>query len=353
MVLYCINFIIWLYIGKKITSFLLDHNQSARLKRIFKIKKTINTKKEEYPVNEIKLIDDEELLKIIDTIEAYFNNSDLNNFHYNIKNLKIRKLENLDKYALSNSNEIVGGGYSPYKNEIVVGNDYPALSHEMLHVASTNNRHKHRNLACGFHQFHNFKLHIGQGITEGYTEYLNQIIFSDKDSIYSVISCIYKFESIISRAIEDIIGKEKMNSLYLNADLKGLYNSLSYYLSEKEIDKLIIGMDNFNRFQGKTDIEEISKLLYKSCMEVILLINKALIIKIKDENYDDTYIYRYFINMNNIKEVLLYLDENRYKDIISFIDEQEDCLYDFLKEYDIDVSKDEIKEYKEYHIINK
>ena len=344
--------LIAMYFGKNFLSYALDYNQAHNLKRCGKLRKSIKAKDVEFPKSKVDSITDEELLSIIYTIEASFNKKDLNNFHRNIKNLKIERLDNLDDYFLNTTKGLYyGGGYATFSNKMYIKRGEPSTSHEVMHLSSSNNNKRLRYLLTGFQQINKVKPNIGEGLNEGYTEYLNKLLFENINGPVESNS-IYIFEPIVARSIEDVVGTNKMQSLYFNADLNGLYDALSSYLTEKETDELIIGLDNINRYINDPDLEEDDdKALTKSCSKVVLLVNKILIKKMKEENYDERFVYRYFTNMNNIKEVLTYTNEEHYKDIISFIDEQEDIIFDFVNGKAVDMPKENMKRMKEYRIV--
>ena len=343
-------------LGRGFLSYLYDNGQTYEFKRYSKLRDRIETKDEPFPTSKVESITDEDLLSIIYTIESSFNSKDLNNFHRNIKNLKIKKLDNLDDYILSSPKDIYyGGGYIAFNNNMLIKKGEPSTSHEMLHVSSSNNKRRFRYYFTGFHQINRIRPNIGEGINEGYTEYLNKLLFECRHGA-AESNCIYLIEPMVAEAIEDVIGSKKMQSLYLNADLKGLYNELSHYLREEESDQLIIGLDNINRYINVID-EDSSKedkdMMINSCTKVVLLVNKILIKKLEKDNYNEKDIYRYFTNMNNIREGLTYINESFYKDLIDFVDEQEDFVYEYLSERKLNVSKEKVKSLKEYHIVEK
>ena len=351
MIIPGIIILLTIYFGKSFLKYALDYNQTHELKRIGKLRKRINTKEEELPVSKLESINDENLLGIIYTIESCFNKKDLNNFHRNIKNLKLINLNVTENECTLYSPEEVylAGAYLPFSNKMITYNG-KATSHEMLHVSSTNNSKRFAHLSVGFQQVNRIKPHIGEGLNEGYTTHLNRRLFECVNGPV-VIQSIYIMEPIVAKAIEDVIGSEKMQSLYLNADLKGLYDSLSTYLTEKETDELVIGLDNINKYTSKTNPKnEDFDVLIKSSSKIALLINKILIQKMQENNYDQKSIYNYFTNMNNFKEGLFYLGEDKYDDIINFIDEQEDIIFEFVNGKSINTTKEKVKKLKNYHV---
>ena len=342
------------FIGFKIVPTIIEYNQRTKFKRSNKLKDKVEREKAPLPMKKLESIKDIDLLNIICAIESKFNEKDLNNFHYNIKNLKIRTKDNLDKIMNASVKNSVEGGYSPFNNKIVLKKDRrgnKVLSHEMIHLASSAKKRKFSLPFTGFAQISLLKPEIGLGLTEGYTEYLNNELFtSDNRKIDSA----YLFEQVSAKAIEDIVGKDDMRSLYLNADLKGLYNKLSEYYTEKEIDTLIIGLDNINKYTNYDGSNtSVNKMLSKSFGKVVMLISKGLIKKLEINNYNPGILYKYFRNMNNMKEVLTCCGEEKNKEMIDFIDDQVSNTYLFFKQYGINISLEDAKSYKDYVLTRK
>ena len=167
------------------------------------------------------------------TLFKHFNTEDLTIFWNNITTLSIEV-----KDSLSSSQ-----GYYIYNNEglnkIEIEKQIliPSIYHELFHVASTNRFTKGISF-CGFSQGNNKQI-IGKGLNEGYTELLTQRYFGLNEDI----SDAYIYLTIISSLLESIVDKDKMQSLYLKADLFNLINELAKYASENEIMKFIASTD--------------------------------------------------------------------------------------------------------------
>lgn len=108
------------------------------------------------------------------------------------------------------------------------------ISHELMHAASSYNYNGQK--VCGFHQNN-----IGGAINEGYTELLVQRYFCKNIPISSTY--VYLNFNDIAEMIELIIGKDKMQELYFQADLKGLISELSKYQEEEKVKQFIIDLD--------------------------------------------------------------------------------------------------------------
>lgn len=165
-------------------------------------------------------------------------------FNNNIKSLRIidYKLKLMDKVKYSIFNQ-PNGAYDAYTNDIELlkkpKNDIEfkrIISHELLHLSSSTH------LAfSGFSQEVITKKGttiIGNGINEGYTEYLNKTYFNNTDN-YS-----YHDQVQFAAMIENIVGKEFMMDCYFNKGLSPLIKKLGEKIGDtsKAID-LILSLD--------------------------------------------------------------------------------------------------------------
>lgn len=153
------------------------------------------------------------------------------------------------------------GGYCQKKNVIVTINTskYPKtvqkyidqeqmhsiLNHELLHLSSSARYEKTNvfsKMNSGFFQYSIGQIEIGRGINEGYTELLNKRYFGEKGYIVA-----YEYEMLITKIIELIIGKEKMENFYFNANLNGLIQELSKYSDTESVKEFILDVDLINK----------------------------------------------------------------------------------------------------------
>lgn len=169
-----------------------------------------------------------------------FKEEDLQNFFNNINSLKI---ETIKKKKSKFHNYYTIGTYDTDINTVYITNETAdiAIYHELFHMAST--KMDDDNVTrTGFHYI-NKHGNVGIGINEGYTYLLSKRYF--EDSKYG-----YNYELVIAEKLEEIIDKEKMESLYLNANLYGLINELRQYEDEKEIMKFIYNIDFITSIVG-------------------------------------------------------------------------------------------------------
>lgn len=110
-----------------------------------------------------------------------------------------------------------------------------SIYHELLHMASSIYDKEKEVRKSGF--FEGTKEYsVGYGLDEGYTEYLNIKYFSSERKCYL-------YEIIISRLVELIVSKNKMQKLYFKADLVGLCSGLASYSTEKSVKNFIFKSD--------------------------------------------------------------------------------------------------------------
>ena len=88
----------------------------------------------------------------------------------------------------------------------------------------------------------------------------------------------YTYEKRIAETLEIIVGKEKMQSLYFNANLNGLVEYLKKYAPEYDIYKFISTLDFLNEHMGDKYLIPSSKEMIKSGYKFInsFLIKTAL-----------------------------------------------------------------------------
>lgn len=156
-------------------------------------------------------------------------------------------------YYRSNYNEIIIEYYKDRR--ISKESVHETLIHELLHMASTIEIED--GILTGFEM----PYLLGLSLNEGYTEYLTEKYFT-KGMEYVKSSSINLF---LAKGIENIIGAEKMQEHFFNADLNGLINELSKYATREEIIRLLFLIDRQGRLMRESKdlysiIEEIAKL---------------------------------------------------------------------------------------------
>ena len=204
----------------------------------------------------------------IEELNKMFSRSNLKNFYNNINSLNIGKnltghIDGIEAYYKPENNTIYFGR-NGYNIEIVF--------HELLHMAST--ICKNGMIYCGFSQKKKYSRKvIGASLTEGYTQLLTRRMYKD------TYEYRYYTEVEIAKIIETIIGKEKMENLYFNANLKGLVEELSKYSDEQETLKFIKRLDFITKYEtykeNNTRREEI--LLVEAYKDVYTFLLKTYV----------------------------------------------------------------------------
>lgn len=184
------------------------------------------------------------ILYFIDVLEKNFLPSDLVNFYNNINSLRIGRIEKKSIYNDSSGVYYSCLNYIKIKNHLIY-----SIYHELFHMAST--KIINGVIYSGFYIVDDKKM-IGLGLNEGYTELIANRYFSNSrtsrllknnyDYKYDLDEA-YSLQVLIASKIEEIVGKNKMESLYLTANLHGLIKELEQYTSREQIDKFLSNMD--------------------------------------------------------------------------------------------------------------
>lgn len=328
------GYIIYLYFANKaIDSYILYRKSKPKSIKKVKLPEEIKVKCDNVDLEEVsKKQFGEYLVNFSNVVVNNFSKDDLTNFYNNINTVNTK----IKNFKLKNFifNDNTAATYQARQNLIKLNKTYVEknIYHELFHMSSSKIINKYK-IYCGFRQNN-----IGRAINEGYTELLTYRYFS----LDNASSCIYEYLKITVENLEKIVGKEKMESLYLNANLYGLINELKKYSNEEEIMRFIANTDFINDHLNEKRIKYLEKkLILKSLKEV----NKFLTITFynKQKNYVDNNIITKEQALNNL---VYYWDglpssikiDNYLFDIC--LDEK---LSSWLEEYNKDINKDPIK----------
>ena len=207
------------------------------------------------------------LNNFIKIMQENFSDDDLMNFYNNLSNVNIKVLS--DKEKKSKLHGLEKGIYSMDKNEILVDNNFVniALFHELLHMAVTNC--DENTFYSGFEQYdYPSGFELGCGLNEGYTEVIRQRYFYTDDDMYCKA---YDYESRIASLLEQIVGKDKMEKLYLNTNLPGLIKELEKYSTKEETINFLTKLDFVNKYLNTKSIPIGTARLMRKSMDVITL----------------------------------------------------------------------------------
>lgn len=236
---------------------------------------------------------EEEILNFASIIETRFSKDDLVMFHKNIKTLKMKIVDSMK----------FNGYYDPYENYLVIKKERvnKTLPHELFHV--TTSRINGVSSICGFHYLSK-GISIGMALNEGYTDIMANRYF-DSDISCSFYSREIKYYDIL----EDIIGKDKLEKYYMNANLVGIIKELSQYRDEKDVVEFIIKTDDILRNERKSNKKNNIVKKYditNKMIETNLFLASLNFDKNNNEdltkniNTYDKYSKLYIINENNI-----------------------------------------------------
>lgn len=250
-------------------------------------------------------------------LENNFSGLDLAYFYKNIKTLSIEDLK--DKVQ----KDTVLAEYLIEKNKIILYEDYlKSIYHELFHMASSINRNG--KLYSGFSQGLS-KGAIGYGLNEGYTELLYRRYFGN----VSVFVNSYGEEIKIASYLEKIIGRRKMESLYLRADLMGLLEEMRKYLNEEELIDIISKIEKVNYLStalNNLEAKNFSPELYLDYLrDIYILIFKAYIRKLKMK-YDKHWVSKELLD----KKINDFLEEDQIGVDLG------GGYYPFVNRYDLD-----------------
>ena len=203
----------------------------------------------------------EAIRNFVSTVSKHFTTEELTLLYRNLSSLTVERTKDEDRYnILTNTIKI-----SKISN----------IYHELFHLATA--IYTKDSEICGFQQYNKtLDDGIGNGLNEGYTELLAERYFGRDD----VHNDSYRYEMIVARALEYIIGKDKMKSFYINADLTGLIPELQQITSNKEIFCILNRLDFIcnNRYKDK-----LSYFRQNKVMEYIVYINSFLIMAYVDK----------------------------------------------------------------------
>lgn len=271
------------------------------------------------------------IIEFINTIKQNIPNSDLTLFYNNFNNIKT----SIKNFKISNFllDKHTAGQWSPEENTIELSkDDYKStIDHELFHVSTTYIDPKTHIIFCGFQQIKSANNQIGEGLNEGYTQYLTEKYFSSHSLLKS-----YHYEKRIAEVVELIVGQEKMQSLYFNANLKGLIDILKQYNTEENIYKFITSLDFLNKHLNDNYLTTNSNKILLNSLEYV----SSFLIK--------TYIKKLILESPKEKIDVRQLIENTYTVLakIPFVKKNKRDFYTFNEEFIIKVIKETLSNYE-------
>lgn len=182
------------------------------------------------------------------------------------------------------------GDYSITFNRIRVRKkDYErTIPHELFHLASAFYDFNNKIVFSGFLQYnYDFGTIIGRGLNEGYTQVIKNRYFGTSNS--------YVFETHFASLLDEIIGKDRMENLYLNANLYGLVEELKKYANIEDIMRFINSFDYINlRTNNSKKIELIKSNSSYIARFLVDCYMKKLKILLEEEKITVFEMYNYY-----------------------------------------------------------
>ncbi len=241
----------------------------------------------------------DELLHFSKVITDNFDESDLINFYNNIVNLDTYETD-FKKRNKKYKNSIleVRGSYVVNNNSIFLNPDdfKSTIYHELFHMSSS--KVDENVVYSGFSQS-KLGVKVGDALNEGYTQLLTERYFSEDEIIKS-----YVYFVRIALLTEKIIGKEKMEKLYLHSDLYGLIDELKKYAYYQDIMEFLSNLDFvFYHLDDKRVSSIKKKMIEKSLKQISEFLLLTYSIKLNDM-YSSDYLANSENAMNDINEYL-------------------------------------------------
>lgn len=234
-------------------------------------------------------------------------------------------------YSLKN-NSVNLFSFNIYEHETIKTGPY----HELFHMASSYYDKQSKIMYCGFCQYQLITQFLGKSIgisiNEGYTQTLAERYFNSNNSKQK-ISFTYELSKNISKLLEKIIGQDKMENLYMNANLTGLIDELSI-LNEKENSLAFIQNTDyvFKHYDESKYIPGTKKLILDKIKEIqVFLVN--------------TYIEKKLIEMENnqiTKEIFVSDASNFINDMQELFVIKKQNLYQFTREEILEIIKQKL-----------
>ena len=204
------------------------------------------------------------------------NDKNLNIFFNNLPSLRVEGV-----YQDEMNLPYASGEYNPWQNKIT-HNKYKlkeAIMHELLHSASrikTDDR-----CFVGFMQTLPNEYCIGVGLNEGYTALLDDRYFLDySEHKKEQVNQIYPCSKYICNILDYLIGKDKMEEYYFNADLLSLYKELASYSSYNKAYKFLMNFDNYFMESDTKEIPNMVKVI-NEYDDIILFLSECFMTKFR------------------------------------------------------------------------
>lgn len=278
--------------------------EKSRIVTLYSKPETNHIKLTNSDINKIKnKFFGKELIKFRKKMYKHFKSENLDLLNQNLKTLKVKIKYIAPEILLL---KFAGGKYYIKKNKIKLINFFikDVINHELFHLSTSYYNEKLELGFCGFQQIDYLKKEtIGYGLNEGYTELLTDRYFNKR---VTRMTYSYKICRFFASKLEQIVEKERMESLYMNADLGGLCQYLLNFDDGSNIVTFVVLLDKLLK-KGSTFNTNKQEKYYKI---VELYLVKWYINKKKQE------LDKNIIDINTFdKQIKNYIDSLSCKDL--------------------------------------
>ncbi|MBP5684199.1 MAG: hypothetical protein J6X02_02960 [Bacilli bacterium] len=206
-----------------------------------------------YDGNDMDVMDNEVYKKVyfgfVKTLLEKVPREELDNFYRNFKTISETQTSPAYMLKYLTKGQLVGGTYDLKDNKIdletnALSKMMNSFCHELLHASSTYVDEKNKIIYSGLSQVHIISENppknevFGIGINEGVTQFLANKYFNENYEFPAAFR-VYEEEQTIAHALEQIVGEDKLRSLYFKADLAGFIKELEKYSTREDIYKFI------------------------------------------------------------------------------------------------------------------
>lgn len=332
-----VYFVLQVFIGQEIIGKRIQMHRDFMPKNIKKVKMppelTIDFLDTKEIHNKYEATLQTEVDTFLEILEKHFKAEDLAFFFRNIRSLDFKKVKQIKGSSIG-TNTL--GYYMVRNNKITLLKDFNTntIIHELFHMASSYRDKKNDVSYSGFRQ-KGKGIDLGNGINEGYTELLANRYSNIVDS-----NC-YIFESEAAKILEKIIGKDLMQSLYLQANLKGLITELSKYQTEEKIKQFLQNLDLWEKYKYDTNLSH----KMDNCLKNIGTFLLEIYLEKTKRELKETYLKKEDNLQNFLQKIREYLYDTPLFSTLFSIEEIDSFFAKFLNNT-IAEKKEQIEKYK-------
>lgn len=252
------------------TNYRIKKDFSSKDVFILSLSDEIKLRVDDFNFDEISKINhSKEILHFIDVVTKNFKAEDLAFMVNNLNNLNVYNFK-LEDYFRTDG---MKGYYNSANNSIFLHEHNPNeyIYHELFHAASTMGDDD--TFCVGFANYGITS--IGYGFNEGYTQLLTNRYFPSKKG-----HLFYPYLTKIAGIVEDIMGKDDMQSMYMRGELNLLFSKLESFCSRQDVVNFMVYLDNIcNHLYNYGLNKESKELLNQSLYEINVILTRIMINK--------------------------------------------------------------------------